>query len=273
MGCTGTGSDGAGVGVGVGAGGGVGVGVGVGVGAGGGGGTGAGGAGVGPLAACCIALTGSFATITETWRAAPALGDTATCTAAFPFPDSGETAAHVTSLLAVHAQAGCACTLTSSSPPSAAIPVAPGVTTNRHGAAFWAMDSWRSATVIAPWRVTGSLFAATRNDTVPSPCPSVADVVVIHDACDAACQEHSRATPIDTVPAPPSDPKVATGVLTVTSQRDDDAEGLVTVVDVELPQAMGRNAQAAAAAARAYCRALPGAFTSLAQCRKVASIS
>jgi hypothetical protein len=101
----------------------------------------------------------------------------------------------------------------------------------------------------------------------------VADVVAIHDACDAACQEHSRATPIDTVPAPPSGPNVLTGVVTVTSQRDDDGEGLVTVVDVELPQAMARNAQAAAAVAPAYCRGLPGPFTSHAQCRKVASIS
>jgi hypothetical protein len=55
---------------------------------------------------------------------------------------------------------------------------------------------------------------------------------------------------------------VVTGELTVTSQRADDGEGLVTVVDVELPQAIARTAPAADAADATYCRGPAGAFTS-----------
>jgi hypothetical protein len=197
---------------------------------------------------------------------------TATCTAASPFPAAGVTAAHATSLLAVHVHAGWAWTSTRSSPPSGPTAVALVVTVKRHGAGFCAMDNWCSATVNVPCRATGSLFSATRNDTVPSPCPSVAEVVEIHETCDAARQEHSRATPIETVPVPPVGANVVTGELTVASQRGDAAVGLATVVDVELPHARAARAKAAAVNESTPRTARQRAFTSRAQCRKVARL-
>jgi hypothetical protein len=75
-----------------------------------------------------------------------------------------------------------------------------------------------------------------------------------------------------TVPVPPVGPNVVTGELTVASQRGDAAVGFATVVDVELPQARAATEQAAAATENNQRIALPGAFTSGVQCRKVARL-
>ena len=66
--------------------------------------------------------------------------------------------------------------------------------------------SWWSLTVITPSRLTGSAFAETRNPTVPSPCPLVADVIEIQDDWLDAFQVQSRSTLTDTVPLPPVAP-------------------------------------------------------------------
>jgi hypothetical protein len=62
--------------------------------------------------------------------------------------------------------------------------------------------------VIDPRRASGSGFAATWYVTLPSPCPSLAEVSEIQAACATAVHEHSRATLIETVPSPPDMPKL-----------------------------------------------------------------
>jgi len=54
--------------------------------------------------------------------------------------------------------------------------------------------------------------------TLPSPCPSFADVIEIQAAWAAAVHEHSRATLIDTVPSPPDIPKLEAEFVAVTWQ-------------------------------------------------------
>jgi hypothetical protein len=77
-----------------------------------------------------------------------------------------------------------------------------------------------------------------------------------------ACQEHSRATLIETVPGPPVEPNEERDELTVASQRVDVVEGLAMLVEVELPQPIANSAQAAAAAIRNGSRTTPArAFT------------
>jgi len=51
-------------------------------------------------------------------------------------------------------------------------------------------------------------LAATRNETVPSPCPVAADVSWIQDAWLVAVHVHSRVIAIVSVPVPPSAPKL-----------------------------------------------------------------
>jgi hypothetical protein len=50
-------------------------------------------------------------------------------------------------------------------------------TSKRHGAAACVRSVGWFSTTIAPWRVMGSAFAPTRNETVPSPCPVAVDVI------------------------------------------------------------------------------------------------
>jgi hypothetical protein len=92
---------------------------------------------------------------------------------------------------------------------------------------------------MAPWRETGSALAATRNATVPSPCPLVPEVIWIHDAWVDAVHPHSRDTPIVNVPVPPSAEKLEEELVTDAWQRV--VVGLVAVVTLvvaELPQAV-----------------------------------
>jgi hypothetical protein len=154
-------------------------------------------------AAACVAVTLVPPTATDRVRAAPGLDDTTTRNVASPRPLSGETDAHATPLLAVHEHSECVCTAMVRSPPPDPIAVALGVTWYWHAAASCSTVICRSTTAITPLRVTGSLFADTRNPTVPSPWPLVFDVIAIHDDCDAAVHVQSRSTVMDTLPAPP----------------------------------------------------------------------
>ncbi len=95
-------------------------------------------------------------------RAAPRFAETDTRTVASPRPESGETVAQPTWLVAVHAHAECARTPIVSSPPCAGTLVPPGVTSYRHGAASCATVTCFSLTVMVPSRATGSGFAETR---------------------------------------------------------------------------------------------------------------
>lgn len=105
---------------------------------------------------------------------------------------------------------------------------------------------------------------------LPSPCPSTAEVIAIQFACEVARQEHSRATATDTVPVPPVAAKVETDEVTFGSHREE-ADGPVTLVDVELPQATAAKAHAAPVASQTDSSPAR-AFTTRAKCMKVATI-
>jgi len=103
--------------------------------------------------------------------------------------------------------------------------------------------------------------------TVASPWPSAADVIAIHGACVAAFHVHSRATTIEMLPAPPDGPNDEGVPLTVAWHRE--VEGLVTLVEVELPHAALSRAENTAA--DAYGRDRVRAVTAQRECRKVAT--
>ena len=96
--------------------------------------------------------------------------------------------------------------------------------------------------------MTGSWFAVTRYAIVPSPWPSLPDVISIQAACAVADHEHSRATVTFTSPVPPDELKLDDGVPIATWQRV--ADGPVTLVVAELPHAIEVDAIAAYSRAR-----------------------
>jgi hypothetical protein len=152
-------------------------------------------------------------------RSGPALGATARRTVSAPLPFSGLGVAHGASVLAVHEQAAFVLTSMASVPPSAPMTSALGETTNEQGAASWERSRDLSLTTTVPLRATGSGFSATRNDTVPSPCPDAGGLIVIQVACVDAVHGHSRGAPTVAVPVPPVGPKTAVGVVTVDWHR------------------------------------------------------
>lgn len=83
--------------------------------------------------------------------------------------------------------------------------------------------------------------------TLPSPCPSTAEVKTIQLTGEVARHAHSRATAIASVPDPPAELNCDAGEETVASHRLE--AGVVTLVDVdaELPQPYARSAATAEA--------------------------
>ena len=71
------------------------------------------------------------------------------------------------------------------------------------GAACCVSGTCRSATAMLACLLTGTSFSATRNVTVPGPCPSVDDVKATQLTGLAATHEHSRSTVMFNVPLPP----------------------------------------------------------------------
>ena len=88
--------------------------------------------------------------------------------------------------------------------------------------------------LMVPLRRTGSPFALTRYEMVPSPWPGCPERISIHVADDVADQLHSRATDTFTSPVPPAELKLGTVLVTDAWQRV--AVGPVTVVTALLPQ-------------------------------------
>ena len=80
-----------------------------------------------------------------------------------------------------------------------------------------------------PRRAAWSTFAATRYETVPSPCPLLADVRAIHSLADEAAHVQSREVDTVNVPAPPDAATLGAEVLTVTEHFGP----LGPVIDVE----------------------------------------
>ena len=139
--------------------------------------------------------------------------------------------------------------------------MAADATSKRQGAGSCATETCRSATARAPCRATGSPFSATRKETVPFPWPSAAEVIVIHPACEAACHVHSRATVTRPILLPPVEPNDEVGEPTLASHRPM-LDGLVTLVDAELPQATGQDRKRRQLRGERVCRKIPArAFT------------
>ena len=86
----------------------------------------------------------------------------------------------------------------------------------------------------------------TRYATVPSPCPSRADVIDTHAAWADTLQLHSRATPIEIEPVPPAGPNEAVELVTLGWHRT--VDGDVTFVAVELPHPLASTIAATAVA-------------------------
>jgi endonuclease/exonuclease/phosphatase family metal-dependent hydrolase len=91
---------------------------------------------------------------------------------------------------------------------------------------------------ITPRRVIGSAFAPTRYAILPSPWPSLPEVISIQDDCALAVHAHSRAAPTLTVPGPPVALKLDVVLVMVIAQRgfEEGPVTLVTSVVAELPQ-------------------------------------
>src|SRR3954468_13990746 len=104
------------------------------------------------------------------------------------------------------------------------------------------MSARWSPIAMAPRRTVGSTFAATRYDTVPSPCPLAPPVIAIQPASVVAVHAHSREMVTARVPAPPAEPKLDDGLVSVAWHRA--AVGPVTLVTAELPHAIARAAAA-----------------------------
>jgi endonuclease/exonuclease/phosphatase family metal-dependent hydrolase len=73
--------------------------------------------------------------------------------------------------------------------------------------------------------------------TLPSPCPSTADVNVTQLTGEVARQEHSRATAIVSVPVPPAAPNDPVEFEMFASQRPEPGAVTFVEVELELPQA------------------------------------
>ena len=151
-----------------------------------------------------------------------------------PLPVAGLGVAHGASVLAVHEQAAFVRTSMARVPPSAPTTSVFGDTVKTHSAAAWESSTDPSLTTIVPWRGTGSGFSATRNDTLPSPCPDAGGMMVIQGACVDAVHEHSRGAPTVAVPVPPFGPNAAVGADTVV-WHGRTTLGLVALDTLELP--------------------------------------
>lgn len=148
----------------------------------------------------------SPATTTEPSRTSPLLVATPIVAAPVPLPLAPSTIASQGALLAAvqeHA-AELAVTETRIDPPEAATPVCDAATVNRHGAASCARSTVASFTRTVPRRAIGSGFAATRNATVPSPCPDVPSVIEIHELLVVADQVQSLVVATATLPLAPA---------------------------------------------------------------------
>ena len=182
-------------------------------------------------------------------RSAPTFAAAVTAISAGPLPEAGATDTQGASALAFQSQPGRVRTSRRAWPPAASSAADGAETLNSHAAASSLISARWSATAIAPRRTLGSAFAATRYDTVPSPCPLAPSVIVIHAALAVAVHAHSRDTLTASVPAPPAAAKLDGEELSVAWHRE--AVGPVTLVTAELPHASASVAAVSAGNSRA----------------------
>lgn len=177
----------------------------------------AGGGVVVPAASCRMTIV-SPATTTDPSRTSPVLVPTPIVTVPLPLPlVPCVIASHDTLLDAVHVHADeLAVTLIRIDPPAAGTPVCDAAAVKWHGAASWETSIDASLTDSEPRRATGSALGATRNDTVPSPCPVASEVIEIHDALEFADHVQSLVVATATLPFAPAYGAECMAVVAVT---------------------------------------------------------
>jgi len=183
-------------------------------------------------APACEIVTFCPATETLPLRAAPALALTVTVTLPGPLPFApAVTWIHSAWLAAVHAQPPCESTRTVTDPPPAPTFADAGVAVNAQAAPSCEIVTWAVLTVIVPRRPPVSVFACTRNDTDPSPCPLASDVIAIHGALLAADHVQSRVVFTLNVPDAPVAGAAAIDAAAVTWHFEPLGDVVVTDVD------------------------------------------
>jgi hypothetical protein len=179
-------------------------------------------------------------------RPAPPFASIVRVTEPLPDPPALAVRTHGASVAAVHVhEPGDASTATVAVPPPAPMLTAVGDTLKRHCAASCVMSTFELFTSTLPTRGEGSLFAATRYDSCPLPCPLLPDVITTHDDALDAAHVQSRVVVTLMVPAAPVAGTDCIEFSAVTSHLD--AEGEVTDTEEE-PQAAPMPAARTAAA-------------------------
>src|SRR5262245_29751709 len=124
-------------------------------------------------------------------RSAPALGATVNPMTAGPVPVAAPVSViQVVSVVAVQAESLSVVTSTVETPPLVAMVWLAGVSVKRHGARCVTRVS-SLLIVIVPSRTAAPSFAATRNETLPLPCPAAGDTLEIQLALVDAVHAHS----------------------------------------------------------------------------------
>ena len=124
-------------------------------------------------------------------RSAPTLGGRVNPMTAGPIPVAGPVSViQGVSVVAVQAQSPSVVTSTVEAPPLVAIVWLAGVSVKRHGARCDTLACSLLIVIMAS-RTDAPSFAATRNDTVPLPCPDAGDKLEIQLALVDAVHAHS----------------------------------------------------------------------------------
>ena len=124
-------------------------------------------------------------------RSAPTLGGTVNPMTAGPVPVAGPVRViQVVSVVAVQAQSPSVVTSTVAAPPLVAMVWLAGVSVKRHGARCETRASSLLIEIV-PSRTDAPSLAATRNVTLPLPCPDAGDTLVIQLALVDAVHAHS----------------------------------------------------------------------------------
>ena len=182
------------------------------------------------------------ATVRVPVRALPVFAATVNATEPLPLPVAPDvTVIHASLRLAVQAQPVPVDTVRLPEPPAATTARLAGRSSKRQAAGCWDTWSGLSLTTIEASRIDGSGLGATRNSTVPEPCPEAGDSPESHPAEVDASQGHSGAVVTVRVPVPPSGPMLVDDVANATWHFT--GVGVVATAELELqPVASARAA-------------------------------
>jgi hypothetical protein len=166
-------------------------------------------AAAGPSASCVTETLWSPTRIVPTRRSVPSCGAMRTPMLPSPLPVAGVVNdIQLASVAAVHVQPPGADTATSRVPPPAARARLFDPSSNRHAAACCDTRRRLSLTRMSPSRTAGRGLGATRNSTVPAPCPALGVRPDSQLAPVETSHGHSGDVVTVMVPAPPSAPMI-----------------------------------------------------------------